>query len=609
MRNMNKKILAGFLSAVVIGGSMPINSMVEKGRNFAIAADEEKYATVEVDGYSCYVFPDHAEIIECKLQDDVLKIPETVNGVPVTVLGNRAFYVLPFKSISIPSTVTTLRDSVFIGCNNLEEITIPNGVKSFGTCVFMACKNLKSVSLPSTLKTIEAQTFRECGALKEVKMDGVENIGNYAFGECTSLTSITIPASVKTMGTAAFGWCSNLESVTFESGICLESIPFTTFSADGKLKSIEIPDGVKSIAEGAFQANKSLESIYIPESVTNIDKSTFTTCSGLKKVYYAGDEAAWKKIVIGDGNASLLEANIYYNAKKVIDYTGKGTFNGHTYQVIECDTVNGISWEEAEARCEEMGGHLVTITSQEEQDYVESLIKDAKSKSYHIGMYREDDGESTKLGWKWVTGEAFEYSNWDDGEPNQETVPDCYGQMYRDVPGELFGAWNNEHNKCLVGICISDESYSALYEGYILEIDEYKVKMAGDISSEEHKMPELTFPTTSTTTTTKTTTTTTKKPVTTTTTTKAITTTTTVNETTTTAGKKATLYGDANCDNMVDISDVVLTKLWLINSDKYGMSSQGIINADVQKVGNGININDIVVIQQYSLKLIDTLPV
>ena len=315
------------------------------------------------------------------------------------------------------------------------------------------------------------------------------------------------------------------------------------------------------------------------------------------------------------------ENNIANAAEKSVDGT-----KSHIYQVIECDTVNGISWEEAEARCEEMGGHLVTITSQEEQDYVESLIKDAKSKSYHIGMYREDDGESTKLGWKWVTGEAFEYSNWDDGEPNQESVPDCYGQMYRDVPGKPLGAWNNEHNKCLVGICIGDESYSALYEGYILEIDEYKVKMAGDISSEEHKMPELTFPTTSTTTTTKTTTTTTKKlvttttttkatttttkkPVTTTTTTKAATTTTTVNETTTTAGKKATLYGDANCDNMVDISDVVLTKLWLINSDKYGMSSQGIINADVQKVGNGININDIVVIQQYSLKLIDTLPV
>ena len=50
-----------------------------------------------------------------------------------------------------------------------------------------------------------------------------------------------------------------------------------------------------------------------------------------------------------------------------------------------------------------------------------------------------------------------------------------------------------------------------------------------------------------------------------------------------------TLYGDANCDGNVDISDAVLIKCFLINSKKYSLSAQGKKNADVQGNGNGIN--------------------
>lgn len=71
---------------------------------------------------------------------------------------------------------------------------------------------------------------------------------------------------------------------------------------------------------------------------------------------------------------------------------------------------------------------------------------------------------------------------------------------------------------------------------------------------------------------------------------------------------KVTMYGDANCDGKVDISDVVLLKSWLLNAQKYSVSAQGLANADVQGTGNGINNNDIVSIQKFALKLISSLP-
>ena len=70
-----------------------------------------------------------------------------------------------------------------------------------------------------------------------------------------------------------------------------------------------------------------------------------------------------------------------------------------------------------------------------------------------------------------------------------------------------------------------------------------------------------------------------------------------------------TLYGDANCDSNVDISDAVLIKCFLINSKKYSLSAQGKKNADVQGNGNGINAQDAVAIQKYILKQIKALPV
>ncbi|WP_294412370.1 glycoside hydrolase family 9 protein [uncultured Ruminococcus sp.] len=105
----------------------------------------------------------------------------------------------------------------------------------------------------------------------------------------------------------------------------------------------------------------------------------------------------------------------------------------------------------------------------------------------------------------------------------------------------------------------------------------------------------------------------------TTTTTKATTTTTRATTTTTAPNKEldAKLLGDANCDNQVDLSDVVLIMQALANPNKYGingsdrthMTEQGQANADVHKRGNGVTSNDALAIQLKLLNVISSLPV
>ena len=102
---------------------------------------------------------------------------------------------------------------------------------------------------------------------------------------------------------------------------------------------------------------------------------------------------------------------------------------------------------------------------------------------------------------------------------------------------------------------------------------------------------------------------TTTEPKATTTTPKATTTTTTTTKPIVTEPVADIKYGDANGDGAVDVADVVLVKCYLINGESYSMTKQGAANADVQGESNGINVQDVIAIQKYVLKLIDELPV
>ena len=123
--------------------------------------------------------------------------------------------------------------------------------------------------------------------------------------------------------------------------------------------------------------------------------------------------------------------------------------------------------------------------------------------------------------------------------------------------------------------------------------------------------------TTTTTTTTSTTTTTTTTTTTLTSTTTTTTTVTTTPETTTTTAPqdpkaaleaKVTKWGDANCDDNIDMGDAVLIMQSLANPGKYQLSEEGKYNGDVYEAGGGITNSDASTIQKYLLGLLKEFP-
>jgi hypothetical protein len=81
------------------------------------------------------------------------------------------------------------------------------------------------------------------------------------------------------------------------------------------------------------------------------------------------------------------------------------------------------TWEEARADAQARSfngrrGHLVTITSAaEEQILIDNWFVDILFGQPWLGGFQEP-GSDPVAGWQWVTGEAWGYTNWLAGEPN-----------------------------------------------------------------------------------------------------------------------------------------------------------------------------------------------
>ena len=94
--------------------------------------------------------------------------------------------------------------------------------------------------------------------------------------------------------------------------------------------------------------------------------------------------------------------------------------NGHFYAVVSA--AGTITWEDANAAATTAGGYLATITSQAENDFVFNLVNNPKwwhgSSGPWLGGYQYPATQQSNANWRWVTGEAWTYTNWQAGQPN-----------------------------------------------------------------------------------------------------------------------------------------------------------------------------------------------
>ena len=117
-----------------------------------------------------------------------------------------------------------------------------------------------------------------------------------------------------------------------------------------------------------------------------------------------------------------------------------------------------MPWEDAKNYCEQLGGHLATISNKAEQDIIAGLIVDGSRDAYSIG--------ATKRGldnWSWIDGKEFSYTNWDDGYPVNP-----YGEGYY-IHMVKSGKWHDIYNITHYGFVCEFELPYTLTINYLYE--------------------------------------------------------------------------------------------------------------------------------------------
>ena len=286
----------------------------------------------------------------------VLNIPEKVNGITVTRIGDSAFtYCSNITSATIPETVTSIGTLAFSRCTGLTSIVIPSSVTTVEDFAFRECYGLKKVEIPGSIGKIAYGTFFYCKKLAEVVIpEGITSIGMSAFERCYGLTSIVIPSSVTLIDLNAFFECPKLIEVINKSSLNIvkgakdngyvasyalnvkkretsdikneNGYLFYTYADSGNVNyllgyvggsdEIILPDayngGDYEIYKYAFYEDATLKRVVLGNGVKTINSHAFAACSELTEVVfsqktetigYAAFErcTALKNVVIGDG--------------------------------------------------------------------------------------------------------------------------------------------------------------------------------------------------------------------------------------------------------------------------------------------------------------------
>ena len=283
-----------------------------------------------------------------------------------TIWSNTFNRCYALTSISLPSTLTTVKTGVFENCNALETITVAEG------------DNYKGDASNSCILTKDGKTL-VAGCKNTVIPEGVEAIGDNAFYHLGDLTSIDIPEGVKSIGNYAFN-------------------TYTTPSSGNQgLTSLTLPSTLETIGNYAFNYNANLTEVTIPASVTSIGNAAFAQ-TGLKQVIMEratpptlGTKTFYDKTT---GSGVIIEGlTIYVPAASLDDY--KAATNWSTYAGIITSQPSVVfgDIDDEEWESENAGGWVFIaspVVGSIAADDVENLIPAADFDLYRFNQAAEE---------------------------------------------------------------------------------------------------------------------------------------------------------------------------------------------------------------------------
>lgn len=266
----------------------------------------------------------------------------------IETIGKRALEKTALTSMSVPDSVTEMKEQCLGEISTLTSVQIGSGLETPGNWMFYGDNALTTITVDSNNENFFAENGVLFGrddsssyhtillypaAKTETSYsipEGTVHIASYAFQNCTNLTSIEIPSTLETYGTettlSMFQGTNNLERITVASGnpIFMADSSGAWVTRDGKKivlypakssgTTYTIDAAVEVIVTGAFAGATNLETLYFnAEDASNTDNfSAGSRFSG------AGAENGFK-VIIGNQVNSIPKS--MFNGANITELT------------------------------------------------------------------------------------------------------------------------------------------------------------------------------------------------------------------------------------------------------------------------------------------------
>ncbi len=252
----------------------------------------------------------------------------------VVSVGERAFnYNSKIKTLTLPNTITTIKDMAFLFCDNLETVTWSNTLQKIGDSAFKST-NFTNLELPESVTQIGESAFESCSNLTSVKLpSGVTQISDSLFAHCNSLTQIELSNLVTKLGKEAFANCESLESFPLNNLTELTTIGESCFFMCNEMSIDEqLPDSLTSIGKEAFSNCCKIEKISLPSNIKKIEELTFSGCD-IEQISFGTNIKSFGEEALKSYNtdsASKVPLKIYYDGE-LSDWTQIKGLDGLLY--------------------------------------------------------------------------------------------------------------------------------------------------------------------------------------------------------------------------------------------------------------------------------------
>lgn len=219
------------------------------------------------------------------------------------------------------------------------------------------------------------------------------------------ITNFAYPVTYKISSTG-FNW-SYSGSGSFSSNYDLTELQINIYYGTAGTKisySHPIPAGTKSITMNTKDSKGNTVGHYI--AMSKVDKA------GYGKIEVIVSDASGARIsrsatfnAVTSGTTATSSFSTTYTSPTLV---AEKELNGHKYQLYK----SSYTWNQVNDYANSLGGHLATISDENENKAINSLIQGISSTAAWLGGYHDSNG------WHWVTGEPFAYTHWASDAPS-----------------------------------------------------------------------------------------------------------------------------------------------------------------------------------------------